>query len=379
MTEQVLDQRRVRAWRWRTHQLDAEPDSVTDVADVAILDLGVQETGPIGALWSLVCRGLVPPEEVERELAWAWTLRGAPHAYRRRDLAKVGAATVPYDEQDAANRVFDASTPLRRNDVRVLDELQVIGREQRDLVRDPITKGAVSAALVERLEPYSLRWCVPCQATHPWELPFRLAALQAGLEIEPGTSPPVMRRTLRARPQLFAPRRRERRFDPIRAFLHFLGPASAHEIAAYLDGAVGSIEERLDDSVVPLRVEGLPGVRHLLAGDIDTLLDLEDPSGGVVRLLGPFDPYLQLRDRELLVPDKADRQQLWKSLGRPGAVVLDGEVVGVWRPRSAGRRLTVRLGLWQRLPPAARRAVDTEAERLATHRGQSLREVVEDL
>lgn len=379
MTDPTVDQGQVRAWRWHRHQLDADHDSVTDVADLAILDLGVQETGPIGALWSLVCRGLVLSEEVENELAWVWTLRGAPHAYRRRDLGKVAAATVPYDERDAAARIFDASTPLRRNGVQVIDELRHIAEEERELVCAPVQKGTVSAALTERLEAHSVRWCVPCQATHPWELPFRLAALQAGLELEPGTSPPVLRRTPRARPQLYAPRRRDRRLDPVNAFLTFLGPATVREVAGYLDGAVASVEDRVLEATRQVRVHGLSGVRHVLPGDLDVLATAAQPDEGVVRLLGPFDPYLQLRDRDLLVSDKAQRQQLWKTLGRPGAVVVDGDVVGVWRPKSAGRKITLRLGLWHSASTALRDAVEREAKRLAAHRGQELKDVAEDL
>ena len=42
----------------------------------------------------------------------AWTLRGAPHAYRRSEAAGVAAAVAPWNEADAAKRIFDASRPL---------------------------------------------------------------------------------------------------------------------------------------------------------------------------------------------------------------------------------------------------------------------------
>ena len=76
------------------------------------------------------------------------------------------------------------------------------------------------------------------------------------------------------------------------------------------------------------------------------------------------DPYLQLQDRALLVPDEAHRKDLWRVLGRPGAIVHDGEIVGTWRPRATAKTFRLTAMAWRRLPVGARRAVTGEAERL---------------
>jgi hypothetical protein len=78
------------------------------------------------------------------------------------------------------------------------------------------------------------------------------------------------------------------------------------------------------------------------------------------------------------VADEARRKDLWRVLGRPGAVVADGEVVGTWRPRASGKRLTVRVEPWGRLKGRDRALVSEQAERLAAHRGVSLADVVEE-
>ncbi len=96
--------------------------------------------------------------------------------------------------------------------------------------------------------------------------------------------------------------------------------------------------------------------RFVLEADIDQLR--ADGPSPTLRLLGPFDPYLQLRDRELLVDRAADRKDLWRTLGRPGAIVADGEVKGTWRPRTSGKKFTVQADLWHDL--SARRAQGTE-------------------
>jgi hypothetical protein len=109
--------------------------------------------------------------------------------------------------------------------------------------------------------------------------------------------------------------------------------------------------------------------RWALAADVGRL------TGGPVpttRRLGPFDPFLQTRDRSLLVPDDAQAKDLWRTLGRPGALLVDGEVAGTWRPRTTGRRLIVQLQPWRDLSGAARTAVGEQAERLAACRQVAL-------
>jgi hypothetical protein len=92
----------------------------------------------------------------------------------------------------------------------------------------------------------------------------------------------------------------------------------------------------------------------------------------LVRLLGPFDLLLQAKDRVLLVPDKTRHKTLWPTLGRSGAILAGTDLVGTWRPRASGARLTVQLDLWRPLPKALRARIDEQAERLAEHRGLAL-------
>ncbi|WP_028642910.1 DNA glycosylase AlkZ-like family protein [Nocardioides sp. URHA0020] len=94
-----------------------------------------------------------------------------------------------------------------------------------------------------------------------------------------------------------------------------------------------------------------------------------DPVRAYLRLLGPFDLFLQGRDRELVVPDASARPDLWRTLGRPGGVLAGGELIGSWRPRSKGRRLQVAVTVWDGGPVPA--GVAEQAERLAAFRGQA--------
>ncbi len=89
----------------------------------------------------------------------------------------------------------------------------------------------------------------------------------------------------------------------------------------------------------------------------------------MVRLLSPFDPYLQARDRTLIVPDTSVHKALWPVLGRPGVLFVDGEVVGMWRTRTSGTKVTITVESFGAVRPAVWKQVDGEAERVAAARG----------
>ena len=348
-------------FRFHRHGLHASAGSV---ADVPLLDYGVQDTGTDGAQWALEVRGVSSPPA----LVYAWTLRGAPHAYRREDIKAVAVATAPFSEDDAAKRIFDASKPLRDNGVSVLDALTRVAKELRDIASKPVVKGDASTELTRRLPAPFLRDCRPCNATHIYEQPFRLAALQAGLELEPGTSPPVLWRIPKLRPNIYAhlADTADLPFEVVRNYLRFYGPSTPAQAAAFIDAPVKEIKLRWPGDVVEVEVDGER--RSLLVEDVE-VTKKDPPGSGVLRLLAPFDPYLQGRDRELLVPNEAQRKDLWRTLGRPGAIVIDGYVAGTWRPRTSGRRLYVAVDAWRKLTKAERSSVDAEAERLAAFRG----------
>jgi hypothetical protein len=211
-------------------------------------------------------------------------------------------------------------------------------------------------------EPYR-RYCRPCDAIHLYEQPFRLAALRAGLELEAGTSPPVLRPVPGFTPATDVPDR----LDVVRAYLRLLGPATPQHVAGYLDAPVKDVKAHWPTDAVEISVDGEP--RWLLADDLDRL---GDAPPGVTCLLAPFDLYLQARDRSLVIPDPARAKDLWRMLGRPGGVLVDGEVVGTWRAKKSGSAVTVTIEPWAPVAPAERTAIGEQAERLSAFRGLAL-------
>jgi DNA glycosylase AlkZ-like len=344
--------------RLRAQQLGRGSGSL---ADTAVLDIGVQDTGADGALWGLAIRGVpgAPPDE----LATVWTVRGAPHVYRRADLPGVAAATAPFSDADAGKRIYDASRPLKAAGIPNLTALDAVADAMRAIVTEPMVKGEMSTRLTAVMdEPYQ-RFCRVCDAVHLYEMPFRLAAIRAGLELQAGTSPPVLQPVPGLTPAAEVPPR----LDVVRAYLRLLGPATPQHVAGYLDAPVKDVKDRWPDDATEVSLDGER--RWLLADDVDRL---DVPAPDATLLLAPFDLYLQARDRPLLVPDPKNAKDLWRTLGRPGGVLSGGEIVGTWRARKARSGIAVTLDLWRRVD---RTAIDAEAERLAAFRGVPLTSV----
>ncbi len=99
----------------------------------------------------------------------------------------------------------------------------------------------------------------------------------------------------------------------------------------------------------------------ILSSDEETIRSKPLPAAPA-RLLPSGDTFFLLwgSDRELLVADADRRAELWTSRVWPGALLVDGEVVGTWRRANA--KLSIQP--WRSLTPAERDAVEAEAASL---------------
>jgi hypothetical protein len=221
----------------------------------------------------------------------------------------------------------------------------------------------VSTAVTQAIPKAMWRECRACKTSHISDSAMRASFLAAGLELQPGTAPPVLQRRkgakLPTKPDVKALTKL------VRAYLTLLGPATPVHAAGYFDARRADVEEAWPDDLVEVQVAGS---KAWLPAECEKAL-ASPPSPDLVRLLGAFDPYLQARDRDLIVPDKPVQKALWPVLGRPGALFVDGEVAGTWRPKASGKKLTLAVEAFGPLPPAVWDQIDEEAERVAAVRG----------
>jgi len=155
---------------------------------------------------------------------------------------------------------------------------------------------------------------------------------------------------------------RDARLELARRYLHVFGPTTPEAFARWagITPLLGTAAfDALRRSLTPVRTP--IGHAWILARDEPTFR-AGAGSAASARLIPSGDAYflLQGADRELLVPDADHRRALWTPRVWPGAILVDGEVVGTWRRADA----TVTLQPWRRISRAARDAVEAEAESL---------------
>lgn len=345
--------------RVRTHGLDR---SAPKPPDLRILDLGVQDTGAGGAPVALAAR--LPHGEAAIPPSWVrtWSVRGAPHWYRKRDVVAMGKALWPTDDKDAGSRLVGTGTIFRNAGIDPLDGLRTTADALRRIVTEPMTKGDVSAAATKALpEDYS-GFCRGCQATHVQDSLLRLAALPAGLRLEPDTSPPVLA-PIAGWPGV--PAEQSGGGAVVDAYLGIHGPSTPATVATYLQTNQGAVRSTWPDGLAEVRIDG--AAVWLPEDQLDDLLTA--PPVDLVRLLPSCDPWLLARDRDLVVPERAHRKALWPMIGWPGGVLFDGEIVGTWRTKATTKRLDVNIDAFAKLPRRVLADLDNEGALVAGLRG----------
>lgn len=117
----------------------------------------------------------------------------------------------------------------------------------------------------------------------------------------------------------------------------------------------------MEEELVKLTVEGMPGTRYALKEGFH----MEDEPLGL-RLIAKFDPLILChRDKGLFIPHE-HRKAVIRSAGHIEAVVLsDGVAIATWRIAPAGRKVIYRIEPFRKFKRGERSALNAEAQRMA--------------
>lgn len=382
----------VRQYRLAVHHLDRaySPDELLAAAGVC----GVQNTPP-GA-WETAMHARMPgiPQqalrralEQQKTLLQAWSWRGVPAVFPTAESATFLAALAaqPGEEPWIYTRgvtlalehlglPWDEALALVRRAARLLDGCTVQSKEELDRtlaaaaaqelppalrqkwdapsMYDPGGRQTVGGAVVSfALRPCAYLGLVVFGARQAGSPTFTAYTRWVGHPLPPDSAAPARL---------------------ARKFLHAYGPATAGGLAAWL-GCSPQQAKRLWGTVagelVPVQLGGKTA--YLLAQDLPALQQAAPPAQPLA-LLGAHDPYLDARDRALLLPDAALQRQVWRTVANPNVILRGGQVAGVWKLSSARGKAQITLTPFAPLAPAEQTVLAQKAEAYAAFRGLTL-------
>lgn len=339
---------------------------------------GIQETPTASAALALLARveKLMPTAvdralRQDRSLVTLWAMRGAPYVVPAGDLGPFTVGALPADRTSSKRSMGGWSDALERAGLDPFETLDQMASAARALLdgrtmnvnhlRDAIYRRVRSLAKVKR--PSFARDDMP-------EPLFRAVGTTGAVCMVAGRGTDAeLARTdqwLERMPPVPDPA--EARAELARRFLHCYGPAIPQAFAEWTERSLADAKDAfglIEGETIEVALDRTRAL--LLRRDEKAFSSPPEPRG--VRLLPVQDPYLQQRDRATLLPREADRRKLWRPVRGPGGVLVDGEIVAIWRARTRGKRLEVSVEPFGRQTRRARDAIEAEAARVAPFRG----------
>lgn len=384
------------AFRLNAHHLTERLDegSLHDAAG----QCGLQNSPPGSGILALHARvrGLTQDQVAaavadEKSLLQTWSMRGAPFYLPTADAPVFTTGVLPPTEEAMRHFIVGVEQSVDRVGISVTEAAQLTAAEIGDVLsgrRLAINElGAEVADRVGRSLPKVQRVVWEAEGRHAAGQPIgeaivhfclRILTLQGVVCFAPragNKAPFVLTHEWLGHP-IRDVDPESARVELLRRYLHCYGPSTRAHFAAWLGVAAGDAGAwwgLVEDDLRPVDLEG--ATSWLLAEDFDALRSAPEPKA--VRLLPPRDPYTQARDRGTIVDPNLHRE-IWKTVGDPGAVLAQGKVVGTWRPRKRGSRLTLTLKTAGSLPARHQEQIRDEADQIARLRGASSSDVVFD-
>ncbi|MEV4642847.1 crosslink repair DNA glycosylase YcaQ family protein [Actinoplanes sp. NPDC049548] len=354
-----MDVDRERVMAYRVTALGLAERGGQRPGDLPVLDLGVQEYTPGSVQVALAARTAAALGD--DRLIMVWAARGAPHLHRKRDLKKLVKALWPVSDADASARINSAQ--IAEGVKLGIKAFEATATAFREVVKTSMPRGEVSTEVSRRV-PRELTYdCRTCGARHIAGNVWQHSGLAGGVQVESRGRDATLGPIPGAPPQ---PTANEGIDDLITTYLRLLGPAGPAEVAKYLGSSTAEIKKVWPASGLDeVRVDGRKA--WLPSKSVPALAAAEPVAG--VRFLPGMDPLLQARDRDVLVPERARQKEVWRILGNPGVILVDGEIAGVWRAKMAGRkRVDLTVTPFGTLTAKVRKALEGEAAEVARAR-----------
>ncbi|MBN9389898.1 MAG: AlkZ family DNA glycosylase [Chloroflexi bacterium] len=313
-----------------------------------------------------------------KTLVEVWSIRSSPFFFPTADTPVFTEGLLPFDEEGLRYCIKAVLPQLDLGDKTAQEALAIIAAAVTEVLDGrQLTKGELSTAVSQGVPKGFLYWCKGCQAYHVPESFFRLAIQKAGIGMVPRRSADTLLFTRLDQwlsEKLPHKDPAKLRQEALRRYLRGYGPSNPADFAAWAGLSPANarqVWQTLEAELVEVNFEKTRG--WVLESDRKDLESPPEPQG--VRLLPPYDPYLLATDRATLIPDEKLHPVFWKALGNPGAVLVNGEIVGNWRPQKKGKKLLLNVSFHEKVTGKDRAELETEAALITPLKGASTVEV----
>ena len=164
----------------------------------------------------------------------------------------------------------------------------------------------------------------------------------------------------------------------VRKYLHCYGPSTPSYMAAWLGCTPRQARRMWNTAADQLESANVLGKKVFFLSDDRKALENAAPPERDLILTNAHDPFLDQRDRRILQPEKSFHRRIWRTAANPGAILYQGEIIGIWNSRQQKNGLEFTMEWWN-LPEQAgetetslKRKLSGQAEAYAAFRKQKV-------
>ena len=386
-----LSARQIRAHRLRAHHLDQKYPFCELLAVAGSCGLqnsppGAWETAAFCRLKNCTLPQLHQALYQKKELLQAWSIRGVPLIFPTADSGVFLSALIAQDGEepwiytkgiglalDHLGMSFSELLPLVESAAEYLEDHTIKSKEELDRVLAQLVTEQLPAQKQSLWNAPSMYGAPDRQTVGGAAVSFLLRPCSfKGLVVfgeREGISP-TFTSPLRWLGHKLVPSAQSEA-ELARRFLHAYGPATPRAFADWLGSTPAQAKrlwQQIEEELEPVTAAGKKA--FILQSDRESFrcADTEE----ALLLLGPHDPYLDIRDRAILLEDTAAQRQVWRTVGNPGVILKSGKIIGIWKTRTQREKLSVTTTLWQPLSTPEQRELERQMEGYASFRGLAL-------
>lgn len=164
----------------------------------------------------------------------------------------------------------------------------------------------------------------------------------------------------------------------VRKYLHCYGPATVDSFMNWLGCSKAQalrLWNAVSEETETVLSCGKPCL--MLQADMEDLLSGKQEEEKLI-LLGPHDPYLDIKDRTVILENKSLHPLVWKTVANPGVVLKGGRIIGIWKTKTLKNKLDLSIRLLEPLSVPEQKMLKDLAEQYASFRMLALRNFIID-